>query len=111
MRRFAGLVLIGALAAAAACAPKTVAVPVVTTPRFPEFIQPIVPAELAGNIAASVHARSWAFLQAGDLKNAEREAAVALRLSPSFFPSEAVAGYVDLAQQDAKAALSHFDRA
>jgi tetratricopeptide (TPR) repeat protein len=111
MRRLAGLLLVGVLSAVAGCAPKTVAVPVVTTPRFPEFIQPTVPSALAGNVAAPIHARSWAFLQAGDLKNAEREVAIALRLSPSFFPSEAAAGYVDLARKDGKAALSHFDRA
>jgi tetratricopeptide (TPR) repeat protein len=111
MRRLASLLLIGALTAIAACAPRTIAVPTVTTPRFPEFIQPTVPPELAGNVAAAAHARSWAFLQAGDVKNAEREAAAALKLSPAFFPSEATTGYVDLAQKNAKSALLHFDRA
>jgi tetratricopeptide (TPR) repeat protein len=111
MRRPASFVLIGVLLGAAACAPRTIAVPVVTSPRFPEFIQPTVPPELAGNAAVSAHIRSWAFLQAGDVKNAEREAAAALKVSPSFFPSEATTGYVDLAQKNAKSALSHFDRA
>ncbi|MQA31804.1 MAG: tetratricopeptide repeat protein [Luteitalea sp.] len=111
MRRLAVLVLVGALAASAACAPRTIAVPVVTTPRFPEFIQPTIPTELAGSDAAVAHTRSWAFLQAGDLKNAEREVAIALRLSSSFYPADASAGYIDLAQKDLPAALSHFARA
>src|SRR3954453_17882024 len=102
MRRLAAILMVGALAAMSACAPRTIAVPVVTAPRFPEFMQPTVPAELAGNMAVPAQIRSWAFLQAGDLKNAEREVAAALKLSPAFYPSEATAGYVGLAQKDAK---------
>lgn len=111
MRRLASVLLFGALAMVSACAPRTIALPVVATPRFPDFIQPTAPPELAGNAAASLNLRSWTFLQAGDLKNAERETAAALQLSPDFYPSEATAGYVGLAQKDARAALPHFDRA
>src|SRR3954452_11315511 len=111
MRRLASVLLFGVLATVAACAPRTIALPLVTTPRFPDFIQPAVPPELAGNAAASPHLRSWTFLQAGDLKNAEHEIAAALKLSPAFYPAEATAGYVGLAQKDAKGALVHFDRA
>jgi tetratricopeptide (TPR) repeat protein len=111
MRRLTRLILVGALVAVSACAPKTLPVPVVTTPRFPEFIQPGVPSTLAGSAAEPNHQRAWAFLQSGDSRNAEREVAAALRLSPEFFPSQALAGYIELARKDANSALPHFDRA
>lgn len=57
------------------------------------------------------HDRSWQFLQAGDLKMAEREAAAALQASPAFFPAEAAAGYIALARNETKSALARFDRA
>ena len=53
----------------------------------------------------------WRFLQAGDLRNAEREIAAAMKLAPGFYPAEASRGYVDLARKDPKAALGSFDRA
>jgi tetratricopeptide (TPR) repeat protein len=111
MQRLTRLILVGALAAVTACAPKAIPVPVVTTPRFPEFIQPRVPPTLAGSAAALNHERAWAFLQSGDFRNAEREVALALKSSPEFFPSEATAGYIELARKSASSALSHFDRA
>jgi tetratricopeptide (TPR) repeat protein len=97
------------VAGLSACAQRTTAVPVVEAPRFPDFLQPVVPPDLAGDRAARHQAPGWAFLQAGDLRNAEREAAAALRLSPDFYPAETLAGYVRLAQGDAKAALARFD--
>jgi tetratricopeptide (TPR) repeat protein len=109
--RLTGLFLIGALGVLAACAPKTMPVPVVTTPRFPEFIQPGVPPALADSLAALNHDRAWAFFQSGDFRNAEREVAVAVTSSPEFFPSHVIAGYIELARKDANAALPHFDRA
>ena len=53
----------------------------------------------------------WTFLQAGDLKNAEREFEMALKTTPMFYPAEIGLGYVELADRDSKAALGHFDRA
>ena len=94
-----------------ACAPKIVPAPVVTAPKFPEFLQPSVPAGLAGTRAADSQSRGWAFLQAGDLKMAEREFSAALKAVPAFYPAEASLGYMELARKDAKAALPHFDRA
>lgn len=106
------LVVIALLATSAACAPKTIPVPVVTTtPKFPEFLAPMVPASLAGSPAAATYDRGWRFLQAGDLKSAERELTAALKLTPSFHPASAGLGYVELARKDAKASLPHFDRA
>jgi tetratricopeptide (TPR) repeat protein len=106
------LVTLVLLAAATACARKTVVtVPVVTTPKFPEFVRPAVPPAFANSPAATSQERGWAFLQSGDLKSAEREFSGALRLTPSFYPAEASLGYVELARQDPKAALPRFDRA
>jgi tetratricopeptide (TPR) repeat protein len=109
MRKLACLAL---LATIAACAPKSIPLPpVVSAPKFPEFTPPAVPASLSGTLAAANHDRGWKFLQAGDLKNAEREFESALRTTPAFYPAENGLGYVELARNDAKAALPHFDRA
>jgi tetratricopeptide (TPR) repeat protein len=99
------------LAAVSACAPKLIPVPVVTTPRFPEFVQPAVPASFADSAAAAGEDRGWRFLQAGDLKNAEREFSTALQLAAAFYPAETSLGYVEMARKDAASALPHFDRA
>ena len=56
-----------------ACAPKPVPVPVVTALKFPEFVQPPIPAAFANSPVAATFTRGWAFFQAGDLKTAERE--------------------------------------
>ena len=94
----------------AACAPKTAPLPVVTSPRFPEFVAPIVPAAMAGMPAAVAHARGWTFLQAGDLRSAAREFSIAVKTTPAFYPAEIGLGYVELADRDTKGALEYFDR-
>ena len=43
------------------------------SPRFPDFVAPVVPTAFASTPAADAHARAWTFLQAGDLKSAERD--------------------------------------
>jgi tetratricopeptide (TPR) repeat protein len=100
-----------ALVVMSACAPKLVPLPSVSLPRFPDFIAPIVPPEFAGTLVAENAARGWTFLQAGDLKNAEREFTLALKTTPAFYTAEIGLGYVELARRDQKAALAHFDRA
>ena len=107
MRR---LVLVAAVVISA-CAPKVVPAPVVTAPKFPDFVQPTVPDALAGSRAAENQRRGWAFLQAGDFRLAEREFAAALKAVPAFYPAETALGYIELARKDAKAALPHFDKA
>src|SRR6185436_8359027 len=77
----------------------------------PEFIVPRVPANLAGTSAASSHDLGWRFLQAGDLKNAEREFNLALKTVPGFYPAEAALGWLEIARKETRAALPHFDRA
>lgn len=98
---------------AGACATTTLApLPSVTTPKYPEFMQPSIPRSLASMPAAvTSQGRGWQFLQAGDLKNAEHEFKVALILAPQFYPAEISLGYVELARKDAGSALPHFERA
>jgi hypothetical protein len=74
--------------AVSACAPKLVPTPVVTAPKFPEFTQPGLPPAFAGAPVAEYLTRGWAFLQAGDLKTAEREFSIALTAAPAFYPAE-----------------------
>ena len=62
------LLLVAALLAlVSACAPKPVSVPTVTTPRFPEYVEPRVPPGMGTAAVIQRHARIWQFLQAGDL--------------------------------------------
>lgn len=103
--------LFAALVFTSACAPKVVPLPTVTTPKFPEFIQPSIPPTYANSPVGDAQTRGWTFLQAGDLKSADREFSSALKVVPAFYPAEDGLGYIALANKDAKAALPHFDRA
>jgi tetratricopeptide (TPR) repeat protein len=103
--------LVVAVVLVSACAPKLAPVPVVTAPKFPDFMRPAVPTAYAGTAAAAGESRGWAFLQAGDFKNAERELSAALKADPAFYPAATSLGYVELARKDPKAALAQFDRA
>jgi tetratricopeptide (TPR) repeat protein len=98
------------LAGAVACAPKMVPAPLVTTPKYPEFVVPALPPGADGAAVLSED-RGWRFLQTGDLKNAAREFETALHIAPTFHPAETSLGYVELANKDPKAALTHFERA
>jgi tetratricopeptide (TPR) repeat protein len=100
-----------ALLMMAACGPKVVPLPTISLPRFPDFIAPVVPTEYGNSAAASYQTSGWTFLQSGDLKNAEREFATALKATSAFYPAEISLGWVELARRDQKAALAHFDRA
>lgn len=108
MRRALALVIVLACLGAA-CASKTVPLPTVSTPKYPDYIRPTVPESFAGSPAAMAEDRAWQFLQAGDLKNAAREIEGALKASPAFYPVETTRGYVALAANDANRALSQFD--
>src|SRR5262245_13595526 len=113
MRTIAVLVLAGLSCGLAACAPEVGPPPpaVSVALTFPESIKPPVPQELAGGAAATSYDCGWRFLQAGDLRSAEREFAGTLKASPGFYPAEAGAGYLELARKNPSAALPHFDRA
>ena len=59
-----------------ACAPRSAPLPTVDAPRYPEFVAPAIPPELAAERLRNYQERAWTFLQAGDLRNAaSREAA------------------------------------
>ncbi len=97
--------------AAAGCAKKVApAAPPSGAPKFPEFVFPTVPAPLNVGPARINHQFGWQWLQAGDLKAAERSFSAALKLTPDFYPAEAGLGYVALARREPKEAAGHFDR-
>jgi tetratricopeptide (TPR) repeat protein len=107
-----GMALALLLGVAAACAPKTAPVPPPAgAPHFPEFVFPAVPASFAAPQVAATHELGWQWLQAGDLRAADRNFSAALRLAPGFYPAEAGLGYLALARKDTREAASHFDRA
>lgn len=99
-----------ALSFAAACAPKIAPTLVVSTPRFADFVAPVVPPSFAGTPAAAHEDRGWALLQAGELDAAEREFKAALK-TPAFYPAEISLGFLALARIDPGSALTHFGRA
>jgi tetratricopeptide (TPR) repeat protein len=73
---------------------------------------PQVPPDLQRLAAATAgHREGWAWLQAGDLRNADRSFSEVLKRQPGFYPSEAGIGYLSLARGDQKRALEWFDRA
>jgi len=106
-----GLLLACALGAAACAPKKPVLPPPAGAAKFPDFVYPDAPGSLASAPAAATHQLGWQWLQAGDLKQAERSFAAALKGTPGFFPAEAGLGYVALARKDNKAAVTHFERA
>lgn len=108
LRGLAVLLVLACLAPA--CAPK--APPLVPgPPKYPEFLQPGVPPDLAQTVAARAHDAAWARLQSGDPRRASREYEDLLRKHPAFYPAHAGLGYTALASRDYKAALAAFDRA
>ena len=106
---------IGALAlvavALAGCAKRPPVAPAPGAPRYPDFVEPVAPTGTAPSEVIDSHAAGWQWLQAGDLRNAERNFSAVLKVAKDFYPSEAGLGYVALARKDEKAALAHFDRA
>ena len=74
----------------AACAPKMdPAPPAIGAPRFPDFIYPAAPPSLGTPASLERHDVGWRWLQAGDLRAAERNFTAALKLTPEFYPAEA----------------------
>jgi tetratricopeptide (TPR) repeat protein len=101
-----------ALGLAGACGGKLPPVPAPASSHYPEFVFPAAPPVLARHAEAVGRLdRGWQFLQADDVKGAQREFAAALELSAAFYPADAGLGYVGLAQKDYRVALTHFERA
>ena len=94
----------------AGCA-RTAAPPIVTTPRYPDYIFPTLPqpdprqADLLQD-----HDAAWRWFQAGDLARAEAGLQAVLKRSPQFYPSDTALGYLDLARKNLEAAVQRFDR-
>jgi tetratricopeptide (TPR) repeat protein len=97
------------LGLAAACAPARVIPPVPAAPHYPEFLYPVVPDPLKYTPGADRIEYGWRYLQGNDLRSAEREFATAARRSPTLYPAETGAGYVELAQRDYDDAIARFD--
>lgn len=105
----AGLALLVSLVS---CAARTAPLPPSgVAPKFPDFVNPLPPPGLGTPAAVERHQVAWQWLQAGDLRAAERNFASALRQSSAFYPAEVGLGYVALAGKKPKEALLHFDRA
>lgn len=109
--RVSAALLLAHVLLVAGCAPAVVPVPSIVSPRHPDFVVPTVPSSLAAEPAAWHQERAWRFLQAGELRTAERELAQSLKQAPDFYPAETTLGWVAIARGDLKASLPHFDRA
>jgi tetratricopeptide (TPR) repeat protein len=96
------------LALVSACAPKVALLPAPGAAHYPEFMKPAVPVADAASISGRQVERAWLFLQAGDLRGADRELAVALKASPAFYPAQSTSAYLALARSDARAAVNGF---
>jgi tetratricopeptide (TPR) repeat protein len=105
--------LLGVLLLSAACGPRAVELPppAAASSKYPDYIFPAVVGDLGAPAALERHKAGWLWLQAGDLKAAERNFEGALKLSNGFYPSEVGLGYVSLARKDLDEAATHFDRA
>ena len=107
LRTTAGALLAAALLVGG-CAAR---VPVVTTPAYPDFVFPAAPPSYAESTAADEQRDAWAFLQAGDLAQAETRFGALLAGDAAFFPAAAGLGWVDLARGGYGDAVEHFDAA
>jgi len=100
------------LLACAACGPKRLELPPPTGgAKYPDFVYPAVIAGLGTPAAQERHQAGWLWLQAGDLRAAERNFESALKLADNFYPAETGLGYVGLAKKSHSDAVNHFDRA
>jgi tetratricopeptide (TPR) repeat protein len=96
-----------ALLLAAACAPKLAPPPAVSAPKFPDFVFPAVIEEVDA-VTAERQRAAWQWLQAGDLRTADRVFTAILKRKPQFTPAESGLGYVQLARHQPDDALARF---
>ena len=105
-------IVIAAAILVAGCASRTRPVAVPGAPAFPDYPRLEIPANL--RVAQDVrdrHELAWQRLQAGDLRNANREFTESLKRSATFYPAETGLGFVALAGRDFKQASSRFSAA
>jgi tetratricopeptide (TPR) repeat protein len=98
------------LALAGGCARPSDPAPVVTAPRYPDFVFPAAPPALASETLVALQQRGWQFLQAGDLSQARRAFSAALAENSRFYPADAGLAYASLADHDYADAVARFDR-
>ena len=84
-------------------------VPIVTTPAFPDFIFPAVPPEHAAAGIEPEQRDAWAFLQVGEIEEAEQRFTALIARDADFFPAHAGLGWVDVARGRYLDAVAHFD--
>lgn len=108
MRARLAVGLVAVLAFVSACAQKTTPAVSPGPPQFPDYVQPTAPSGLATSLPARQNELAWRFLQAGDLRSAERETTAALTTQPDFTPARATAAYIALARRDAVGAVALF---
>lgn len=101
-RSLAALLVLGAVA----CAPR---VPVVTSPTYPDFLFPDVPAEYAESTSGQRDA--WALLQSGNVAAAEVRFTLLTGRDPEFYPATAGLGWVELARGAHAEAVARFNAA
>lgn len=106
--RTAFAVVLVVAACVAGCATR---LPVVTSPAYPDYPVPVVPAHLAADPAVPAHERAWLFLQSGAPAEAELGYLTALGTSPGFYPAEAGLGFVELSRGAHEQAIDRFDAA
>ncbi|MEW6320265.1 MAG: S-layer homology domain-containing protein [Acidobacteriota bacterium] len=107
--RSRALVAAALAATLAACAARTMP-PMPAAPAHPEYPYPAVASGAAPDQVARIE-RGWRYLQADNLRAAEREFQAAARAQAGFAPAEAALGFVELARRDAEDAVARFDRA
>ena len=105
-------IAIGAAILVAGCASRTRPVAVPGAPAFPDYPRLEIPANLrVDQDVRDRHELAWQRLQAGDLRNANREFNESLKRSATFYPAETGLGFVALAGRDFKQASSRFSAA
>ena len=111
-RTTGGLLFLLTLMVTAACGPRRLELPPpAAAAKYPDFVFPAVVAGLGTQAAQERHHAGWLWLQAGDLRAAERNFQAALQHSADFYPAETGLGYVGLARHAESEAVAHFDRA
>jgi len=90
---------------------RAVAPPVVTAPRYPDYIFPTLsPPDPNQAEFLRQHDAAWRWFQAGDLSRAETEFQAVLKRAPQFYPSDTALGDVQLVRKNYAAAQERFDR-
>jgi tetratricopeptide (TPR) repeat protein len=109
--RAPGVVLLVLAATLAGACSRAVAPPVVTTPRYPDYMFPALaePDPRQADLVSD-HDAAWRWFQAGDLGRADTGFQSVLKRSPQFYPSETALGYLDLARKNFPGAVERFDR-